>query len=1276
MRQHLARLRTTLLLGRIRTTGFIFLSILLTWPFILSQALSERLPLYQVWFALEFFLLAPLYLLLASSLLHELKRLSLSHDWKISKWDGPISLTLLTGFTIVLSIAVSVLLLPDSYPFLGLPSWFLQTPIPIIIACWLFQLGDQLCNRQFTFVPLGFVATTTLLVAVAVEWIACGEWGNTQIALHTTLTALVSGLATALVFAALYLVGLFWVARSSTSQPKTSPTRGLQFRYMKAMVAFTFSAAIIYFLTHKVAASLSLDASVSFDTILGTAQRGAIKARAESLSDTYLAGLTWVIALPLIILTFTLIGLLYVQDVSRDRCTRKTKHSREVGNGKGTPRILVECALEDLSVAVALITSTVQRIPLPVSIGLALNVLFSLSPAFYSDAKPLFSIGVTPDASNLVNPFILLNIWIGSLLLWAGPLVASITDLHGSLTHSIGVNVNRSLSRAEEHVVIVGYGDLARRVVKDLFKRRILDIAYERDCWDLVMPNGARAALLQGIVAIDINPEAFAIARRVGGALEGIIRLDDDPFDTGPTPAFGTYILGVCGDANQRQVLEYARVNYAANIICLARDSNVAYGLSDYLKSNSKRKAVPAILATQGNSARAYLSYRAVDTPVSFVHLAHSRSAVLAQTIADALETSEENSRENKLLILGSSREALCLLDCILKVTGTRSGSTLGKVVCIQTDSNFLDSQASPPIRKGKWKGWRRVDFARQVGDLGQVGRPRAGVKAQSFKVYWMQRSTNSEFSISKTLTRIKPSLVVVTEPGASQQLRVLRKVVRSARQHEIAGSENGIHSTLKLIVAIETGLPGRANNAGDAVSYFYNSQRAPDKNPKPATTKTFGFRYPRQFGFSDHKNHNITGDLAVDVLEDPANRIVSTLHSHRRDSAVELSMCLHSYPGALASLVCMTAGLKAPPVRKEFRGLERPSLVGTRMFTGRSGKQYMTSSARLREGSTIPILAHTPVCRASFLPLGVVNAMEQLECIIPGLVRDSELNTDPESWWCKDCPDMTSCPVATQQKTAIARMSPTNTDTSPFCWFGIPGLPSGFPNRVPATESTPARLVCAMARPDESGVGASVLAFLALTKAEARYTDPDPNARKQPILNFLHVMDEPCHNQDYSVVSMKGNIELWTPNALNKAREAASLREEVPQGCPPMTDLLIRPIGDVNRWASYGRSLATVAKQGFGVEDNSWSLVRVSVCGMAIPSTEEDTIMIWLRFGSSRIALVSGQQDRIHRALQGMARCDVCVGGDVCPICRELNAALGSIESEQDGLQICIEPM
>ncbi len=1260
-------LRKTLERGRVKGAGSVLILMLISWPLTQILATSGASPPYYAWFALNLFFLGPVFLLFAVSVLHEMRRLAIERSWKVnSSVEGYAILLLLVGTCFVAGLAHFL-----THWVLG--SLFaleqLGLCLSVLTLCWAGFAIDHRINRRFTVTPIGVSFAIAFLLALCAIWIASGTWGDWATAANLMQCAAMSGVVAVGLIVVLYASALHRAGERIGRREQTSPTRGLQFRYVKALVVFSFTSGVIFFVVFYFASWADLDSRIRFDVVMASASPGGEEVRARALGHTYLGGLSWVISLPLIVLVFALVGLLYVQDASRDRWVRKLRHWQESGKSRTKARLMLESLLEDLSTAVAAIVTTIQRHPLPVSIGFSLNVLFSLSPGFYSNASPLQGLGVSPDASSLINPFVLLNIWIGSLLLWGGPLVASLTDLHGTLTWAIKTNVSRSLSRAEDHVVLVGYGDLARRVIRGLFDSRVLDVNYDRDCWDLVLPNGARAALLQGIVAVDINQEAFEITFPVGGSTAGVIRLDVDPFDTGPTPAFGTYILGVCGDANQRQSLEAARSNYARNVVCLARDSDAVYSVTDYLRSSTNRKSVAAVFSAHGSSAPAFLAYRAFTSPVAFLHLAQARGAVMGQTIANALEGLEDEASPKKVLLIGSSSEALYIVEGLTKAAGSRANSILNPTLGIQSDSDYYELRLSPDGGKKKWRGWRVLQYEPMVGFQNQIGLPETGLKPNPLKLRFVRRDPGHESSVLQTIRDFRPDVIAIAEQSASRQLRIVRAAYGAISLYHESLEDPETQGVKRLVVAIETGRPGRADNAGDAMAYFYRRQRIQGSS--------LSVRYPRQFGFSDHLNHVLSGDLAVDVLDDPSTRIVSIMQAHRRPASVEVGLCLRSYPGALAWALCMAAGLKPESTHTDYLEAEKPSLSGTRMFTGRANVQYITATARLRKGAQ-PESSESAVTRASLLPNGNTAILPDLEQLFPGMLQDTEHDMGDASWWCKDCPEMSGCTVVTHRKTAITRMSSNNHLTTPYYWRGATEGMEPL-DRDFDSESIPARVVCSVNKAERSGALATVLSFLRFTKAVPRYTSPAPTATPKPILNLRYVMDEPCHSYNYSVVTLHGNLEHWPGRKIfGQDISVDRDRHDDPDGVLPLGDMVLRPMGDFARWEEYARKLASFACGVLGLGRDCVSLTKVKVVdiGPRGSAVEHEDVLLWLRIGPARQDQFAHQSELIKRARHGNSRCSRCNGGRTCLTCKELNAALGELELESAARSVLATPV
>lgn len=1288
-------LSKTLWFGRTKVTGFALLLLIVTmypalrwtgFPLVESgepgpEAKNWWVPFAAAWFTLSYLLYPLLFVLFTFSVMHETRRLGERLRWKTGRGGDSLRI----GFLWCAVALLDVLSWQVTHWVWG-EDWgsvrelcFRTGLVPLGIGA-LAMVFDRLRGRRFTATPGAIVFVVVAQIGLGVGWLARGRWP-----IGVEFARVPAVLASSLILSVLICFGLFlltlWPLRRAAERV-ASPTRGLQFRYIKAVTVLAFASLLIYATTLWLSRSLSFDEGIHFryfhaewdagdywadhdgmlrlgepDQTLDAYQYihpewshsvyfvdpvdlGVLSDREREERSTlrrlYNAGLAWVLSIPLVYFASALVGLLFVQDVSRDRWSR-VQHSSASSGIRARLKAALRCFSEDVGVAIAAVSAIIYRSPLQCGFGLSMNVFFSLYPALFTEAEPLALFGIKPASGEVLNQVVIFNLWTGSFLLWAGPLVAGITDLHGTLRSGVEVNIARSLSRAEEHIVVAGYGDLSRRVIFALFRRKVLDFEHYRDSWDLVLPGGHWGRLVQGVIVVEVDQGAFELTCQVGNDTVGLIHLDPVPFqDESVAAGVPPYVLGVCGNVNDRHVLKASRLAYAENVLCLARDTDAVYSVSDYLRWNSDSRDVSGVFGAQSSSVPAFLGYRSFEWPVSYVHIAQSSAGALAQTIVHVAESRSLRFNEGaqRILFLGAGEEAFYILDSILKAAGRRAPRLLRRRFFIHSDESCFEARLIPE-EKGRHakmhrKGWRSVYFDPHLSQMDAVSpwpNREKGVQGWA-RLHWRKLNPVSDSTLLGTLLETRPDIVLVTDLSTTRQLRIIKAAVNgiALMREATSGDTKPLPS---LVIGAETGRPGRADNIGDAAGFFYRRNHAHLGEQL--------YSYPRQFGGTRHRDHSMSGDMLVDVLDDPAYRVAGMLQAHKRPSPVELSLCLRSGSGVLASIMCTAAGLYAQPASHDFKDKSVPSLGGTRMFVGRESRHYILGSATLRKPEKRADQDVTPVRRASLLPLGQTDLrLEQIGgSYFKGLSHTASEDRSDESWWCKNCPDMASCPVANQRRSAETRLTDGEPSTRPYYWLAS-GAGDVTDEPLEQEESASARLLAVSESGLDAGVIAVVLSALVFRRCIRDVSVGDKR------LNFIYASDEPCHNSLYSVVMMYGNLE----DAASGSASSKLVLDRL-----PLTDLVVRPVGDEKRWLKYTKAVARFIRSTF-VEGTP--VPRLYVAFQPSPKTGNLSVpvLMWLHLGTEDETFLEA-----HKA--GDGKCDLCTHSGPCRLCSEVRAAL-----------------
>lgn len=1069
-----------------------------------------------------------------------------------------------------------------------------------------------------------------------------------------TLGAMARAWTAAVVTTAVVYGAVLWL--DSVRRRRTpSHTREIQFRYMKAIVALLVSIVSVYLVAYTAIGSIASADGQFVDLVdwrdaadEGAQANGPPQLLTAGTNDEHYrlvlrGGLAWIVSMPLITLVFAVVGLVFVQDVSRvkwRRNTELTETTTSAGLPTGVRRYLHQMK-DDLGLATASITAIVQAAPLQIGLGALLNMVVSLYVVFCTQDSPLAALRVSSGPP--LEPVILINIWLGSVVAWIAPFVAGMSNLNETLQSGASSQLTRSLSRAEGHIVLAGYGDLGRRVLDSLFRLEIIDVDTFRDSWDLYLPNGDYCVLIQGLVIVDRNREAFEAMSRTPHGDVGIVRLGPALDGEGPPPREDRVrwemwrrsrirgVLGICGDVNDRQVLETARVRYAQNYVSLARDPEAVFTSSDYLRWGTDGRRVRSVLASEGSASSTYLGYRGVRWPVTFVDLSHMRGVMLAKAAADILRKRRARTR---VLLAGGANESFQFVDSLVRFLGERLLKLLEpEVGILTTEGAFVGrvDDAPPPAHLA---GWDHLAYRPLYLWAGNVPRHEDNARIE---VYRRALDPTESVSYATVMDEFEPQLVIVMEPKILDQLLVAKAAVMELTTWGVEPT----NLPPLLLIGVETGRPGRTENIGDAGRFYFGSYKWQSADEQGRRTDVADHvRYPRQFADVDHERQVLVGDAVVDVLDDPSQRIVSIIRSHRNldDRPVEVSLCLRGGPGALAEVMCRAASLEWTGEPSPPPGRQVPSLQGSRMYVDQEGQFFVQTTARLHDaqgGSP----QGSPIMRGALLGLGKTNSTGQDEALWNMFATQRGrvgLSNADQGWWSHCCPDMPSCPVAMARMQAESRLSIKQaTTTAPY--FSLAASTELSPCAElapppPPGEPAEARLTVSATDGLQPGILAKVLSAL-LFRVPEQVGDSDP------VFNLVYAADEPCHNEAFSVVTLYGNV---------RERKKRKAEEEAPDNFP-LRCILIRPITGADAWNAYLTDLREFVVDRFGVEVELRTIER--------PES-----------GPFLLGLFRRDDDPIRNYKARRACSARCGGIARCRICREIRSALDALDDKDSG--------
>ncbi len=858
-------------------------------------------------------------------------------------------------------------------------------------------------------------------------------------------------------------------------------------------------------------------------------------------------GSAWTVSMPLIVL-----ALLLLQQVTVGQLRSPEKRSGF--------RALSHRLMNHLSATTSTTVSIMRKHSFRVLVGGVINI--ALSHILIMDYKPELALKLFSEHSILdprISSAIYLNVWFGSALMWASPFFENLVLYHDMRRQALSYRIQRELANLSSHFAIAGYGDVGRRVIDLMGQDQTLRIPMTRETREAFLPDGERIRILPRLLIVDKDPKLFAFLDRTGSPPYGLIRLNpiaDEADSSGPRVLAPRCAVGICGDINDKHVLEEAKIERSVHYLCLARDDASAFTSLDFLASTERLREKLSVIAVPSTAHLEYYAAAPLRTQTAQIYLEHVRAHRIAQVLSSLYKSNKYKNLTT--LLVGSGRELAFIVDAIWK---NLPGKVLKKLqdrkIFFLTADPYYTKRLRSPLTgtpsnaEGRRKKRNNPDvFQATTFHLHYFGlTSKGGFREVTIPVGSTEPRVPGE--IRKALDAIKPDVLVAAEPHVGQQTALVRSMINASRCRR-ADTKEMIPT---LVIAAETGHPQRAQNLGDAALYYSSFVEAAHE---PRDSRHAHGRYPRQFGYRSRDLGLLIGDLNIDVLNDPAQRILGIMRSHvdaqdGKGSPVEMHFCLENRPGALASFFCSAGGQTAP---KSVNGSAEMqlSLEGTTIQHD-NGNSFILCGGATLKNSHWRGGGRSPVQRALFMPLGgiwkhgrektleIVNSLKETF----GLTKTPARNAD----LCLDCPEMVSCPIVSFRLNAEA-----TAHAGRNIW--------DFLHARDSTEKEPeeddlnnpeGRMVIYSDGGKELGVIGRILASLILD-----WVHPKPTATSQTLTNVSYYSEHPCHEDRYMIASIFGNI------VANKRQSESREKNE-----RPFKALIIRISTQRKKWHDYG---------------------------------------------------------------------------------------------------------
>ncbi len=298
--------------------------------------------------------------------------------------------------------------------------------------------------------------------------------------------------------------------------------------------------------------------------------------------------------------------------------------------------------------------------------------LIEIAPGFLSR---LFGLSTSPlPHSELV---IAISAIIPLFLLWVSPIINGFEVLDSKFSaHTLRI-LRWIIQRLKSHTILLGYGDLGKKVAEGVVKRVIISNNKKNGKFHFAEILSTRkqefVSICTNFVVVDKNPGAFDESHP--DLDYGMFGLSDIEIEGRKEPIV---LLGLVGDCKEPGTLDDVNMEFSKNVIFTARDEEALFPLYNEiykLHEQDPKSAPSAILSVERGVYGPYLEWRCLDKNIYFVYPAFLRGITLGEIISDdmikqgmkreSLKETEEALEGSKILILGRGNMIFHILRCI-----------------------------------------------------------------------------------------------------------------------------------------------------------------------------------------------------------------------------------------------------------------------------------------------------------------------------------------------------------------------------------------------------------------------------------------------------------------------------------------------------------------------------------------------------------------------------------------------------------------------------------
>ncbi len=557
-----------------------------------------------------------------------------------------------------------------------------------------------------------------------------------------------------------------------------------------------------------------------------------------------------------------------------------------------------------------------------VFVGLFLNVMFSAVPIFVVLSQPELPI-LRPlpflDPSGIIIWFheilgkeitsglstlevlTIMHLWVGSFILWFTPFFVSLAQLETKFEANFDRKLRDIIQRMKDHIVMVGFGNLGKKVCSDLIKRGVISL--KSDTIEIFTPDLDVKKICKKLLVIDINDQLFdrvhtdPILQNVGVA-RSTMRIEGEKKDI--------LIPAIIGDINSETTKESSQLRNSKFFISAPSDYRATFTLSKFANAED----LDSIISVEDSAQRDYFSPKMTAHDTFFIYPAFQEGISLGRVASLCYlrlreELEAKKPLENiEIVIAGEGKQIHYLMETFWMETeraGTFSDSQnqgMYKLpISILTNSEEITKRSIS----------KKSDKYDKIMKLQEIIK-RSACKDQNdayLSVDVIVDYSDRLKTIEKIIEDKEPQIIVITSDTIQKVSKIFHEWFLGAERYISAGKKN--YKPTMIV-----GVLGDEYEEIQDILLYYTQMEPPSK-----------IKFPIQYI-----------DAAVRAYDDSKEQIGGLAQSFTRKGNLEyrnkkireiigeikeplaLYCCIDDLPGSLGSLLGKLAGVEFTDVK------------------------------------------------------------------------------------------------------------------------------------------------------------------------------------------------------------------------------------------------------------------------------------------------------------------------------------------------------------------------